>query len=273
MSSKIGFIGLGRMGKGMASNLQRKGFALMVMDINPAPVAELVALAKARPDQLTYGTSGAGGINHLAGELLQSMTGAKWLHIPFKGAGPAIIAALGGETEFAIASTIGLVAHVKSGKLRGVAVTGTQRFAELPNVMTVAEAGVPGFEATQWYGLLSAAGTPRDVIDMARVRTAIRAQGKIRLVYRDEKGEETVRVVWPIAVSYWERVRLIVAWCELRRGFRHFRTDRIERLEVVDERYPRRRQALLREWRSATALRPLPAIRRESSGSTSNWRT
>lgn len=125
---------------------------------------ELVALAKARPGQLTYGTSGAGGINHLAGELLQSMTGIKWLHIPFKGAGPAVIAAIGGETEFAIASTIGLVAHVKSGKLRGVAVTGTQRFAELPHVMTVAEAGIPGYSVTGWYGLYAPAGTPQDIV-------------------------------------------------------------------------------------------------------------
>ena len=125
---------------------------------------ELVALAKARPGQLTYGTSGAGGINHLAGELLQSMTGIKWLHIPFKGAGPAIIAAIGGETEFAVASTIGLVAHVKSGKLRGVAVTGTQRFPETPQVMTVAEAGLPGYSVTGWYGFYAPASTPQDTV-------------------------------------------------------------------------------------------------------------
>lgn len=125
---------------------------------------ELVALAKARPAQLTYGTSGAGGINHLAGELLQSMTGIQWLHIPFKGAGPAVIAAIGGETEFAIASTIGLVAHVKSGKLRGVAVTGTQRFAELPHVMTVAEGGLPGYSVTGWYGFYAPAGTSPDIV-------------------------------------------------------------------------------------------------------------
>jgi tripartite-type tricarboxylate transporter receptor subunit TctC len=125
---------------------------------------ELVALARARPGQLTYGTSGAGGINHLAGELLQSMTRIQWLHIPFKGAAPATIAVIGGETEFAIASTIGLVAHVKSGKLRGVAVTGTQRFAEVPHVMTVAEAGVPGYSVTGWYGFYAPAGTPQDIV-------------------------------------------------------------------------------------------------------------
>ena len=125
---------------------------------------ELIALAKARPGQLTYGTSGAGGINHLAGELLQAMSGIRWLHIPFKGAGPAMIAAMGGETEFAIASTIGMVGPIKAGKLRGVAVTGTQRYAELPGVPTVAEAGVPGYSVTGWYGFYAPANTPQEIV-------------------------------------------------------------------------------------------------------------
>jgi predicted DNA-binding transcriptional regulator YafY len=89
---------------------------------------------------------------------------------------------------------------------------------------------------------------PKDVIDMARVRTAIRTQGKIKLVYRDEKGAETARVIWPIAVSYWERVRLIVAWCELRRGFRHFRTDRIASYEFLETRYAPPRARLKAQW-------------------------
>lgn len=89
---------------------------------------------------------------------------------------------------------------------------------------------------------------PADVIDMARVRTAIRTQGKIRLHYRDEKGVETARVIWPIAVSYWERVRLIVAWCELRRGFRHFRTDRIASFEFLETRYTAPRARLKAQW-------------------------
>ncbi len=127
-------------------------------------VKELLALARARPGQLSYGTSGAGGINHLAGELLQSMSGIQWLHIPFKGAGPAMIAAMGGEVEFAFGSTIGMVGHIKNGKLRGIAVTGTQRFAELPQVMTVAEAGVPGYNVTGWYGLYAPAHTPAELV-------------------------------------------------------------------------------------------------------------
>jgi tripartite-type tricarboxylate transporter receptor subunit TctC len=125
---------------------------------------ELIALAKARPGQLTYGTSGAGGINHLAGELLQSMSGIRWLHIPFKGAGPAMIATMGGEVEFSFASTIGMVGPVKAGKLRGIAVTGTQRYPELPQVMTVAEAGVPGYSVTGWYGFYAPANTSQDIV-------------------------------------------------------------------------------------------------------------
>ena len=125
---------------------------------------ELIALAKARPGLLSYGTSGAGGINHLAGELLQSMAGIRWLHIPFKGAAPAMIATMGGEVEFVFASTIGLVGPVKAGKLRGVAVTGSSRFAELPNVMTVAEAGIPGYSVTGWYGFYAPANTPPEIV-------------------------------------------------------------------------------------------------------------
>ena len=87
-----------------------------------------------------------------------------------------------------------------------------------------------------------------DGIDMARVRTAIRTQGKLKLTYRDEKGSETIRIVWPIAVSYWERVRLIVAWCELRQGFRHFRTDRIGAYEFLETRYTAPRARLKAQW-------------------------
>ncbi|MBI1328387.1 MAG: HTH domain-containing protein [Alphaproteobacteria bacterium] len=88
-----------------------------------------------------------------------------------------------------------------------------------------------------------------DAIDMARVRAAIRTQGKIAIAYRDEKGEASERVIWPIAVSYWESVRLIVGWCELRSAFRHFRTDRIERAEFLPVRYSTPRARLRIAWK------------------------
>ena len=98
-----------------------------------------------------------------------------------------------------------------------------------------------------------AAGTarrsPEDTIDMARVRGAIRSQNKIALAYRDEKDAVTRRVIWPIAVSYWDAVRLIVAWCELRQGFRHFRTDRVLAAEFLEQRYATPRAKLRVSWR------------------------
>ncbi|HEX4534620.1 MAG TPA: YafY family protein [Rhizomicrobium sp.] len=87
-----------------------------------------------------------------------------------------------------------------------------------------------------------------DAIDMARVRTAIRAQGKIALVYRDENGAETRRIIWPIAVSYWETVRVIIAWCELRVAYRHFRTDRVASADFLEDRYTQSRARLRAAW-------------------------
>ena len=127
-------------------------------------VKELIALAKARPGQLNYGSSGTGGINHLKGELFQSMAGIRWVHVPFKGAGPATTALVGGEVDFVFASTTGLVGPVKSGKVRAIAVTGTTRFSELPHVPTITESGVPGYNVTGWYGFYAPAATPPEIV-------------------------------------------------------------------------------------------------------------
>jgi predicted DNA-binding transcriptional regulator YafY len=94
----------------------------------------------------------------------------------------------------------------------------------------------------------SSRSQPADTIDMGRLRSAIRSQRKLELVYSDEAGRETKRVVWPIAVSYWESVRVIVAWCELRNAFRHFRTDRVVAAEFLDSRYPTPRPRLRAAW-------------------------
>ena len=127
-------------------------------------VKQLVALAKARPSQLTYGSSGTGGGPHLAGELFQSLAGIRWVHVPFKGAAPASLAVMSGEIDFAFGATIGLLGQVRNGKLRAVAVTGLKRFAELPEVPTVAESGVPGYNATGWYGFYAPANTPPELV-------------------------------------------------------------------------------------------------------------
>jgi predicted DNA-binding transcriptional regulator YafY len=90
---------------------------------------------------------------------------------------------------------------------------------------------------------------PKDTIDMARVRTCIRTQGKIEIVYRDEKAQDSKRIVWPIAVSYWDAVRLIVAWCEVRKAFRHFRADRVIDACFLEDRYATPRSRLRAQWR------------------------
>jgi tripartite-type tricarboxylate transporter receptor subunit TctC len=125
---------------------------------------ELIALAKSRPGELNVASSGAGSSAHLAGELFNGMAGIKMNHVPYKGGGPAVIALVGGEVSVGFATTPSVVQHVKSGKLRGLAVTSAQRSPATPDLPTVSEAALKGYEAGTWYGLLVPAGTPKDVI-------------------------------------------------------------------------------------------------------------
>ena len=127
-------------------------------------VKDLIALAKARPAQLTYGTSGTGGGPHLAGELFQSMAGIRWVHVPFKGAGPASIAVMAGQIDFMFSSTAGLATHARAGKVRALGVTGDKRLPELPHVPTVAESGLPGYSVTGWNGLCAPAGLAPELV-------------------------------------------------------------------------------------------------------------
>jgi tripartite-type tricarboxylate transporter receptor subunit TctC len=127
-------------------------------------VKELIALAKARPGQLVYSSAGNGTPNHLSGELFDYMTGVKMVHVPYKGGGPSIIALLSGEVSLSFASMPSAIEYVKVGRLRALAVTVAQRSAALPNLPTISEAGVPGYEAETWYGLQAPAATPKDVI-------------------------------------------------------------------------------------------------------------
>lgn len=98
------------------------------------------------------------------------------------------------------------------------------------------------------------AAIPADTVDPALLRKVIRTERKVTLVYRDRNGATSQRVVWPFALAFFDTVRMLVAWCELRQGFRHFRTDRIDSVTPLDVRYPRRRQALLKEWRAAEGI-------------------
>lgn len=128
--------------------------------INPASVQELVALARARPGQLSYGSAGVGSPAHLAGELLKSLQKLFIVHIPYTGAPAAMNDQLAGRLDFQFANAAVALPQVRAGKVRALAVTGAQRFAALPQVPTMVEAGVANFEADQWLGLLAPRGLP-----------------------------------------------------------------------------------------------------------------
>ncbi|HUL94428.1 MAG TPA: tripartite tricarboxylate transporter substrate binding protein [Usitatibacter sp.] len=128
-------------------------------------LAEFVALAKARPGELNYASSGVGGAAHLAGELFKQRAGIDMVHIPYKGGGPAMTDMLGGRVTMYPAVPSTALPHIESGKLRAIAVTGPKRLAQLPDVPTVAESGYPGFEAMNWYAFVAPAKTPREILD------------------------------------------------------------------------------------------------------------
>ena len=125
---------------------------------------ELLAMAKAKPGALTYGTSGNGSIGHLAALLLTSMTGAQLTHVAYKGTAPAVNELVGGHIPLMISSMIATLPQVRSGKLKIIALTTAKRAQALPNVPTIAESGVPGYDATLWYGILAPARTPDALI-------------------------------------------------------------------------------------------------------------
>jgi tripartite-type tricarboxylate transporter receptor subunit TctC len=128
-------------------------------------VKELVALAKEKPGQLQYASSGVGTFLHLGGELFKLTAGVDILHVPFKGAGPAMIDVMGGHTSIAFPSVTSSIAHIHSGKLRALGVGAAKRSLALPDVPTVAEAGVPGYEAANWIGIVAPAGTPSVIVE------------------------------------------------------------------------------------------------------------
>jgi len=140
-------------------------YALVVHPgLGAGSVKELIALAKSRPGKVTFASTGVGGPPHLAGELLKTMAGIDLVHVPYKGAGPALSDLVGGQVSMMFADAIAASAHIASGRLRGLAVSSPARFALTPNLPTVAEAGVPGYSAVGWTVLLAPAGTPRPVV-------------------------------------------------------------------------------------------------------------
>ncbi|HVZ43588.1 MAG TPA: tripartite tricarboxylate transporter substrate binding protein [Ramlibacter sp.] len=140
----------------------------MILVTNPSVPAhnlkELLALAKAKPGALNFSSAGSGNPNHLAGELMNMMAGVKTTHVPYKGGAPAIQDLVGGQVQFSFGSPIIVLPFIKAGKLNALAVTSPQRMAILPNVPTMAESGLPGYEVRIWYAMLAPANTPKDVV-------------------------------------------------------------------------------------------------------------
>ncbi len=140
-----------------------------VLVVNPAvpakTVQELIALGRAQPGKLTYGSSGSGNAGHLAGELFKSMAKIDMLHVPYKGGAPAMVDLIAGQTQLIFSSPPTAVPQVKAGRIRALAVTTARRSAVLPDLPTIAESGLPGFEADNWYGIVVAAKTPRAIVD------------------------------------------------------------------------------------------------------------
>lgn len=140
----------------------------LLMYHNPAvkvsSVKELIAYAKAYPGKLNYGTQGAGGLHHLAWEMFGHMAGVKLVHVPYKGGNHAVIAALAGDVQIGFGSPLSVRPHVSAGRLRALAITAKKRSPMVPDLPTVAEAGVPGFEVNQWFGVVTSAKVPSEIV-------------------------------------------------------------------------------------------------------------
>jgi tripartite-type tricarboxylate transporter receptor subunit TctC len=129
-------------------------------------VRQLIALAKAKPAQLNYASNGVGSSTHLATEMFKMMAKVNLEHVPYKGMGPATTDLLSGQVQLMFSSAVAMLPHVKAGRLRAIAMTGAKRAAQIPEIPTVAESGVPDYESGSWYGILAPAGTPRAIIDL-----------------------------------------------------------------------------------------------------------
>jgi tripartite-type tricarboxylate transporter receptor subunit TctC len=164
-------------------------------------VGDLVQYSKANPDKLSFGSPGTGEAGHLAGELFKTMTGAKMVHVPYKGGGPAMVALLGGQVQLVFATSATAIPHIKAGKLRAIGMTGAKRFEGLPDVPTIGES-VPGYEVNNWLGVFFPAGTPQPIVNRLNaelVKVLQTPEVKANLLAR---GLEATWLTPPQFVSY-----------------------------------------------------------------------
>ena len=185
-------------------------------------VAELLALARAKPGALNYSTAGSGTSQHLAGELFKARTKTDIVHVPYKGTAPALAAVMSGEVQFSYANVPAILAHVKSGRLRALAVAGAKRSALMPEVPTLKEAGVEGVEVPVWYALLAPAGTPPEIVKAladATIKAAHSPELGPRLIEQGAEPigntpEEFSRMLKEDIAKYGDAVRLSGARAE-----------------------------------------------------------
>ncbi|HSN41737.1 MAG TPA: tripartite tricarboxylate transporter substrate binding protein [Burkholderiales bacterium] len=176
-------------------------------------VKELIALAKAQPGRLNFASPGSGNSGHLAGELFNSMAGVKIVHVPYKGAGPAIADLLGGQVQMMYSSIPSVLPHVQAGRLNALAIGSAKRLSTLPNIPTIAESGVPKYEAYSWVGMVAPAGTPgeivaklnREIIDILKVKQVadnLNQQGAVP----DYQSPEAFRAYIKAEIAKWGAV-------------------------------------------------------------------
>jgi tripartite-type tricarboxylate transporter receptor subunit TctC len=150
-------------------------------------IKELIALAKAKPNQIDYASSGNGSTQHLTGALFTKMAGIQMTHVPYRGSGPATADLLAGQVTVGFPGISGMLPFIKGGKLRALGVTGAQRSLELPDVPTIAEAGVPGYEMVAWFGMAGPKGMPRDL--------QMRLHGDLLRVLKNAEFQKSMRVL------------------------------------------------------------------------------
>ena len=159
-------------------------------ELGMSSVRELIDYAKKNPGKLNFGSTGSGSSNHLSMELFMSMTGTKLTHVPYKGSAPAVMAMLGGEIDVLFDNVPNVMQQIKAGKLKAIAVTGTRRAPLLPEVATVAESGVPGYDVTVWFGMQMPAGVPKAAVDRAnRDIVQILKDPEVVKLFRDQGVE------------------------------------------------------------------------------------
>ena len=167
-----------------------------VLVVNPElpvhSVKELIDLAKQKPGDLFYASAGVGSFQHLGGELFKLMADVNIVHVPFKGGGPAMIDVLGGHTKVMFSSLVQTTPNIKAGKLRALGTGGAKRSSVLPDVPTIAEAGVPGYQATNWWGIVAPAGTPQPIVDKVHqaIDTVLKSDETKK--YFEKEGAEAV---------------------------------------------------------------------------------